>query len=435
MFEFYILIFVTSALLVRSIVRLTGSRFPHGADLAQISTYYYSAPLAILAFLSIDLRNMTFLNEVSANSELAMISLRYVCIAMLSIEIGRYIGRTMGEAHFSYVFQINEMANIRSGLLNCAVLSLFPIGIYLFGLNDFLQGYAAESYAEEASTGTALIYSAIEALGIILAFGVLARMTLKRFPMKPLIFLSIASIIGIFIIRVKRLEVISAMIPLAIILLAGRSRIKITMFRVVIGLGLVAALGIIAASRVSEQLNVETVIFYFLSEGLYAGHSLPGIINRIDIGMTGYEYGTRFFNSILAFVPGFLWAGKSDAVYGADLIFEGISPLGATTMLTEIVLQGGAVAVILFYGLLGVFFERVGRFADCWDDSITTGTFPARFGLYLLSVAIFIPHFRDGVVPALKLTYQGLVFFFFIAGIQRKPTTQQSAKLVERVAG
>ncbi len=420
MFEFILLLGITGSLVTLAVIRLITSRFPSGADLAQLSTFYYSVPLAILAFLSINLRQMTFLNEIAANSELAIISLRYVCVAMLGIEAGRYLGRLMGPARFSYVFAVNEASSYRTALLTCAVLLLFPAGVAMFGLSSFLQGYATESVTADGDAGTALIYSAIEALGIVLAFIMIMRLSLGRMPIKPLFWLSLAAIAVIFVIRVKRLEVVSALVPLAIILFAGRSRGKAAATRLLLGVGLLVMLAVVSATRVSERLDLQTIIFYFLSEGLYAGHSLPGIINRIGINMTDYEYGMRFINSLLAFVPSFLWPAKAEVVYGPDLIFEGISPLGATTMLTEIVLQGGVVAVALFYTLLGLFFERIGRFQEGWDEAVAKGRFPARFGIYLIAVSIFIPHFRDGVVPSLKLALQGLAFFMVLAAVHRR---------------
>lgn len=420
MLEFLFLLSITGGLVTLAVVRLITSRFPSGADLAQLSTFYYSVPLAILAFLSINLRQMTFLNEIAANSELAMISLRYVCVAMVGIEAGRYLGRLMGAARFSYVFTVNEAASYRTALLTCAVLLLFPAGVAMFGLSSFLQGYATESFAAEGDAGTALIYSAIEAMGIILAFIMIMRLTFGRMPIKPLFWLSLAAIAVIFVIRVKRLEVVSALVPLAIIMFASRSRGKATAIRVLLGAGLLVMLAVVSATRVSEKLDLQTITFYFLSEGLYAGHSLPGIINRLAINMTDYEYGMRFLNSLLAFVPSFLWPAKAEIVYGPDLIFEGISPLGATTMLTEIVLQGGVIAVALFYTLLGLFFERIERFQEGWDEAVVRGNYPARFGIYLIGVSVFIPHFRDGVVPALKLALQGLAFFMVLAAVHRR---------------
>lgn len=423
MLEFLFLLGITGGLVTLAVKRLVTSRFPSGADLSQLSTFYYSVPLAILAYLSVNLRQMAFLNEIAANRELAIISLRYVCVAMVGIEVGRYLGKLMGPARFSFFFGVDEAATYRAGVLTCAVLLLFPAGIVLFGINSFLEGYATESMSVGGDTGTALIYSAIEALGITLAFFMIMRLSLGRLPVKPLFWLSLAAIAVIFVIRVKRLEVVSALVPLGIILFAGRSRIKATITRVLLGMGLLIALAVVSATRVSERIDLQTITFYFLSEGLYAGHSLPGIINRLDINMTGYEYGMRFLNSVLAFVPSFLWPSKIQVVYGSDLIFEGISPLGATTMLTEIVLQGGVVAVAIFYTLLGLFFERVERFQEGWDKSVVTGCYPARFGLYLIAVSVFIPHFRDGVIPALKLALQGLAFFMVLAAVHR---SQQS---------
>ena len=37
----------------------------------------------------------------------------------------------------------------------------------------------------------------------------------------------------------------------------------------------------------------------------------------------------------------------------------------------------------------------------------------------LIAVSVFIPHFRDGIIPALKLTLQGLAFFMVLVAMHR----------------
>lgn len=419
MLEFLILVGIAGLLLAKSIAGLVLGRFPSGADLAQVSTFYYSVPLATLAYLQVDLRQMTFLNVIASDAQLAIISLRYVCLAMLSIEIGRYLSRSAGASEIKYTFVVNEALVLRAGIFILLAFLVFPLGIYIFGLEFFLEGYATESLNSEADLGTALIYSAVQALGVGLAFLMIVRLHTGRLPLKPLFWGSLIILILILFVRVKRLEVLTALIPVAIILFANRSRAKATVLRVVNGVLLLTGLAIISAVRVSEQLGFETLAFYFLSEGVYAGHSLPGIIHRIDVNLTGYEYGARFLNAVLAFIPSFFWPSKIEVVYGPDLIFEGISPLGATTLLTEIILQGGAVAVFLFYVGLGASFERLERFQEHWEEAKRSGQFPLRFGIYLIAISIFVPHFRDGIIPALKLFMQSAAFFFAVAWIHR----------------
>mgnify|MGYP005990540029 CR=1 FL=1 len=178
----------------------------------------------------------------------------------------------------------------------------------------------------------------------------------------------------------------------------------------------VFGLVVVSAMRLDSALDYKLGVLLLFSEGLYAGHSLPGIVERLQIHTLDYEYGTRFLNAITAFVPRFLWEGKDDMVYAGNLILKGVAPQGATSFLAEIVLQGGFGAIMICYTLMGFLFERIARFQDDWDHYLSVGVLPARFGAYLIAVAIFIPHFRDGIIPAVKLSLQAGLLFMIISG-------------------
>jgi hypothetical protein len=42
--------------------------------------------------------------------------------------------------------------------------------------------------------------------------------------------------------------------------------------------------------------------------------------------------------------------------------------------------------------------------------------------VYLVIMCSFIPHFRDGLVPAMKISLQTLIFFFALSGIRLLPS-------------
>src|SRR5690606_25486333 len=99
---------------------------------------------------------------------------------------------------------------------------------------------------------------------------------------------------------------------------------------------------------------------------------------------------------------------------------EGLAPLGATSFLAEVVLQGDFVAVIVCYGLLGIILDRAARFESGWDQAIAQGYVPMRFIVYLVLTTTFVPHFRDGIIPAVKLSLQAGLFMFFLVGLRSR---------------
>jgi hypothetical protein len=222
----------------------------------------------------------------------------------------------------------------------------------------------------------------------------------------------------IFAIRAKRLEIVSGFIPPALILLSARSAVTATSWRVIAGGAGAFVLVMVSALRASADLGWGQGLFLFFSEGLYAGHSLPGITERLQTQTLSYEHGVRFINALTGFIPRFVWEGKDEMVYAGNLALKGVAPLGATSFLAEVVLQGGYLAILICYPILGFLFERIMRFQDAWDASLARGVIPARVGAYLIAVAIFIPHFRDGIIPAVKLSLQAGVFFALVSGMR-----------------
>jgi hypothetical protein len=207
-------------------------------------------------------------------------------------------------------------------------------------------------------------------------------------------------------------------LPTAIILLSKRRAISNAALRIVGGLAAGSLLIIIAAARLSDKLSLSSAIFYGFAEGIYAGHALPGILLRLQLHLVDYEYGARVINGFLGFIPRLVWPGKDDLLFAGNLALEGVSPLGATSFLAEVALQGGFVAVICIYGVMGFFFQRLMQFQLSWDVALSRGMIPARFGLYLVTVAIVVPHYRDGMIPALKLGLQDTLVFFLVAGLR-----------------
>lgn len=403
----------------RSIINLFKSRFPHPADVATISIFYYGVPLSVAGFFSLNYGGMVFLNAAAGDPELALWSMQYIVAALISLHLGRVLGVAIGPASFREFSSLSRDAENRTRILFAAQIAILALGVYLFGLREFFSGYAAESFQGSASTGNALIYTVVETLGITIAFTMILGRVSGRIPLKIWILASILFLVIVLGVRAKRLEVVAAFIPAAILLLSRRSSLKASSWRFLGGGLAIAGLVIISALRASDTLDPFRIVYYFFSEGIYAGHSLPGIVERIAADTIDYEKGARIINALLGFIPRFLWEGKDNMVYAGNLILEGVAPLGATSLLAEVVLQGSYIAVAICYFVMGAIFQRLAMFETVWDEALKQGLMPSRFAGYIIAIAIFIPHFRDGIIPAVKLSLQAGVFFIILLGLQR----------------
>lgn len=409
---------VSLALTARSVANLFRDRFPHPADVATISICYYGVPLAIAGYFDLNYDHMAFLANFAADQGLAGLSIQFIALALVVMQAGRMLGERQGVPRLTRFCVINRLAYERTRFSFMALLGLIVIGVYLFGLQQFQAGYATEGLDATGATGNAVIYATLEFMGLAIAWAMLIGLCSGRIPFKLLILACLAVMLIILAVRAKRLEIVSGFIPPALILLSGRSILSSTSARLIAGGVAILVLVIVSALRAGADLNWGQGLFLFFSEGLYAGHSLPGITERLQTQLLDYELGARFVNALVGFVPRFLWEGKDDMVYAGNLALKGVAPLGATSLLAEVVLQGGLVAVAICYTLMGYVFERIMHFRYIWDDSIAAGVIPARFGAYLIAIAIFIPHFRDGIIPALKLSLQAGVFFTILSGMR-----------------
>ena len=375
-------------------------------------------PLAIAGFLSYNPRGLIFLHTYAADPALAIQSLRFVTLAVVAISCGTFASRQAKNAKVTYFFTIDRQSPARANAGYALLLFIFALGLYLFGFSAFLEGYASEVYGDTATLGNALIYFTTGAFGVVFAYVILIG---KAASLRSTVFLSLVSLTVLLftiLVRAKRLEIVSALLPALVILLSQRKSIKLTTTRTIVVLSALATLTAIAAIRIGDEFDPFTIAYYIFSEGLYAGHSLPGILGNLETGMLSFENGARFLNSLLGFIPRFFWEGKDDLIYAGDFVLKSVSPLGATNLLAEVVLQGGIIAVAITYFLMGFIFDRLMKFESVWDQGIATGVLPARFIGYLIAVTIFVPHFRDGIVPAVKISLQLGVVFLLLFGIQ-----------------
>lgn len=430
--EFSILLTIALGLALQSGARLLRDRFPHPADLATLSTIYYAVPLAAASAAGFNLRGLVFLHASAADPGLALSSMRYVVIALIAMRLGVTSAALTGSPRFLFSFRADRGVQTRTALWMGALLALLGLGIFLFGVREFFSGYASEYYTPVATLGNAIIFSAVEALGFAILMALLLGQRFGRVPLKPWILLALLALLLVLVVRAKRLEVVSAIFPAAVVLMASGGLLSRPIWRLVLAGGALFVLIVVSALRVSDGLSWFNLLYYTFTEGVYAGHSLPGIEERLQTLAVSYEHGARFLSAVIGFVPRFLWEGKDALVYAGNVALEGVSPLGATSFLAEVVLQGGMPAVAIVYGVLGYAFHRAKMFEFVWDDSLAAGVLPLRFGIYIVMLVIFIPHFRDGIIPAVKLSIQSLVFFVLLSGFhyQAASRTKRAPRIV-----
>ena len=180
---------------------------------------------------------------------------------------------------------------------------------------------------------------------------------------------------------------------------------------VIIGLLLLSS---IASLRFGEIPTFESIFFNSVSEGYYAGHATPGVIDAINSGDMNYEFGKRFALGVLAFIPRFIFPAKDEYIYNSLNDIGQVAPLGATSILAEVYLQGGSIAVIIWFLMLGFISQKLLPHIN--RDIFDKNRICLRVIFYVIFIASFIPHFRDGIISCIKMFIQlAIVALFLVA--------------------
>lgn len=407
-----------------SLLRVIRSRFIDPVDLATLSIAYYSFPLSFAAlYFSNDLP-FAFLNEVASDHLTAIKAAWTAILACLSLQSGAAIAtyREKNRRTTESTFRVAPSDQTKAAAAALALGALIAIGIVLFG-DAFFEGYAVASTQEYALAGNALVYASIELIGLTLAYSVLVQRRISAARISAIFLVLAGALLLIGLARGKRLEIVAAFLPAGIVLAALWR--PLTRWHIRIGAtgAVTVCLAAVAAYRVDDFAAPAPSIltFYAFAEGLYAGHALPGIISGVASGAVGLEYGQRFVDALLAFVPRFFWPQKDAYLYSIRAGLEDVSPLGATSFLGEIYLQAGMVGVALSFVLMGYAFRASTLAVRRFDWKATNNRLPASLISYLIFVAIFIPHFRDGVIPAVKISLQAAAYFSILIGLHLTP--------------
>lgn len=397
--------------------RVLTRRFAHPADLATLSVLYYSLPLSFVALVLRNDDGRVYLHRAASDPDIALQSLHYAILAVISLKVGQWIAAAIANSKFRHLFPLkaNDGRKARNFIILLLVVIICGIGLYG---PAFFAGYAVESTEGSAALGNAFIYSSIEFIGLTFGYVLLVKTAHRDRPMSKVIWMAAIFLIVLALLRGKRLEVVSAFLPLALLSFGLSRWLNRPLSRLVLILSLAVVISLVASLRLGEAFNLPSLMFNLFSEGLFAGHSLPGIIDKIQMGQLDYEDGSRMLMGLLAVVPRFLWPEKDALLYAGNAALAGVAPLGGTTMLAEVVLQGGAVAVGLTFLVMGFVFQRFYAGIRYVGQDVAERRLPASVIGYLVCIAIFIPHFRDGIIPAMKISFQAVVYLAILAGLQ-----------------
>jgi hypothetical protein len=415
--------------------RLLTSSLPRPTDVAQLSVFFYNAPLALVATLPIaDALDgyPIFLNTIAGDVELAAKTLALAVVACASLELGRHLGGLrLWAAKYHTSLRVKTSLKLqRNAALLCfgGLLTAF-VGIAFFGVDSFFAGYAIESSSGSASEGSALIFFAYETIGLSAFIWLVCRHATGKRGGGWIVIISLTVIFTLTLIRGKRLELIIAMLPFILILWS--TKLRSLGSRLAMAAFMVLAVSSMASFRFGEIPNAASLAFHIFSEGLYAGHVTPGLVEAVQTRSVPTEGGVRFLVAFAAMVPRFIFPAKDELIYQSLTDVSEFAPLGATSMLAEVYLQGGWFACVLFFGFVGV----IGRKLEIKSLLGGGASVPIKTFLYIVFLCSFIPHFRDGIIPAIKIPYQLLImlgFLFLISQVRLFKVRLSPTSLISR---
>jgi len=348
-----------------------------------------------------------FLNDAArsyVNSYYVLIISLFAC---LSLQVGEFfLGRIRCYFEGKKLFFRIDRAGKKSIFFACLSLSFILLGIWLYGVDYFFSGYNIVSDAATASSGNVLIFFFYEIIGLSLYVFLTSNERAGRLGLVVLV--GVYAVLMFFmIIRGKRIEFIIACLPFFLYLWGVK--VKSLYKRFFLVFICVVFVSSMASFRYGEIPTMVSLLFNSFSEGAFAGHVTPGVVDALRESRISFEYGARLIATVLAFVPRFVFPDKDVFVYSSLVDVSEYAPLGATSYLAEVYLQFGLLGVIAWFFGLGMFsgYLKVGSWRElCGDQVRIIGV------LYVICITSMVMHFRDGLIPSVKMPMQIMVLYF-----------------------
>lgn len=380
---------------------------PHPADAILLSIFFYNAPLALISIYDLEWlfpEYKVFLNIESRDPYLAETTMICCFFSMVGLEIGR---RLFFKYNISQKYLVMNAAFSATSLSAIFAMSFIILAAaYAMGFANYFVGYNVDVNIVNVSEYIAFIYFCIEAVGIFFLLVFANKHYGNRKFILIVLCLLILYITFMALARGKRLELVVALLPLMLLFWSVKLR-SLPVRLVAVGFFIVA-FSSLASLRFGEIPTLSSLVFNSVSEGLYAGHMTPGVINAIDYEGMPPERGGRFLIGMLAVIPRFVFPDKDQIIYQSISDISEFTPLGATSLLGEFYLQGGMSFVLGAFIGLG-FLSRIFEVKELYNKH--SNLFPLKSIYYLIFMGTFIFHFRDGIVTMTKLTIQIMIVF------------------------
>jgi len=371
-----------------------------------LSLFYYNAILAIVAlhadfFSESDLP--IFLNSAAMEQTVAeaniTVSLIASTVLIMGVKLRQFLFRNKRRT-FDYIIPVSISLQKWVGWLLLFAIILIILGIGKYGISNFLSGYKTGAESRDTTGGGALVYFSYELIGFLTFIWISSFLQIGKKNGISGVITSVLILLGITLIRGKRLEFVISLLPVILFYWETRlSNISSRLLFVSCGAVLLSVGATLRLDRIDFN-----ILFNIFSEGIYAGHVMSGVLDAANSGVLHFEHGARFLLAGLAIIPNFLFLGNKDDIYSTFSLQE-YGPLGATSFLAEIYLQGGYFSVVLFFLMLGYICDAI------TISSVFRGNLTIKKVIYIIFVCSFIPHFRDGIAPTIKIPAQILLCF------------------------
>ena len=413
---FYLLLLLLLFLLSKIIF----SRFINPLNLTLISILYYSLPV-IYVLLFID----SLESNISYNSDnklIAFYCLLILIVSIISISIGfllaTKIKTNISSTYLYFEIKKNKFTALKYFYYLFFILIFF--GIILYGPSILFSGYNVQSTNNNSSLGTALLFGSLEYFGVLFSFSFIYKIMYGTLPLKKYFILSILILIFFAIIRGKRLEVVSAILPIIFLNFAFSEKFKKKSNKIILSFLILITISFIAIFRTGGQLSINSLLYNIVSEGFLAGLMLPSLMNLYLINQMFYEYGGRVVLSLFSIFPSLFWPNKNDFIVKFNENFEGLTPFGAVSYISEIFVQGGFFFLIIYFIFFGAFIGYIFKLRAHVDNDMNKKRISIRLIMYLNFLTYTVPHFRDGIIVSNKSFIQSTLFFLLLLFLNSK---------------
>lgn len=304
----------------------------------------------------------------------------------------------------------NGNQNLLFSALSLFYFSVAFVSVLSYGASSYFVGYNTDPFAETSASINALYFATEFIFGAaLLVYFSGVKQTVLSYVFLALLILGF----GLFIVRMKRLELLVILIALLVTRNLDGKPFKYFMLFVA-----ACVFSLIGAYRNGISELGEMMLMSMLSftlESNFSSNSVFVYLGNADYYAQFHEYFIRYFTLPLALVPQFLMPfDKADMLIafppalGASEIST-LSPGGASKLISALLFQGGCWGVMFGSMLAGVVL-----FLYRWMLKKYASIFFIRNCIVLSMVSLLMHAMRDSPLMAIKLQLQFMLIVMLI---------------------